>query len=91
VAIFERYWLFSGGKKKKKEVPLTAVAVAAAAETAAAADAATASDYEEWLRHVSLQKPPFPKPGTSLKVEYERWLVGRARSRASSASNNPTA
>jgi hypothetical protein len=89
IAMFERFWLFSGGKKKKT-VPLTAAQVAAAAENAAAAEAATASDYEEWMRYVALQKRPFPKPGSSLKVEYERWLVARAKSRASSATGNPT-
>lgn len=81
MAIFERYWLFSGGGKKK-EVVLTPEAAAVAAETAAVADAATASDYEEWLAYVARQKRPFPKPGSSLKVEYERWLVARAKSRA---------
>jgi hypothetical protein len=88
LAIFERFWLFSGGGKKK-EVVLTPEAVAAAAESAAVADAATAGDYEEWLGYVARQKRPFPKPGTSLKVEYERWLVARARNRAAVASNNP--
>jgi hypothetical protein len=88
LAPFECTWLFSGGRTNK-EVPLTAEAVATAAENAAAADAATASDYDEWLHHVARQKPPFPKPGSSLKVEYERWLVARARSRTAVALNNP--
>ncbi|MGA9668831.1 MAG: hypothetical protein WBQ94_06460 [Terracidiphilus sp.] len=88
MAIFERYWLFSGGGKKK-EVKITPEAKAAAVETAAVADAATASDYEEWLGFVAQQKRPFPKPGSSLKVEYEKWLVARARSRAAAAPTNP--
>jgi hypothetical protein len=86
IAIFERYWLFSGGAKKK-EVEPTPEAVALAAETAVVADAATASDYDEWLQFVARQKPPFPKPGSSLKVEYERWLLAKSRSRAAASSN----
>ena len=86
LAIFERYWLFSGGAKKK-EVILTPEAVALATETAAVADAATANDYDEWLQFVARQKPPFPKPGSSLKVEYERWLLAKSRSRAAAPSN----
>jgi hypothetical protein len=86
LAIFERYWLFSGGVKKK-EAPLTPEAEALAAETAAVADAATASDYGAWLQYVAQQKPPFPKPGSSLKGEYERWLLAQARSRAATPSN----
>jgi hypothetical protein len=78
LAVFERSWLFSGGRKKK-EVPVTPEVAAIAAETAAAADAATGDDYAEWLRYVERQKKPFPKPGTSLKTEYERWLLARAR------------
>ena len=90
LALFERFWLFSGGGKKK-EVVLTVEAVAAAVETAAVADAATAGDYEEWLAYVARQKRPFPKPGVSLKVEYERWLVARARNRAAVASSSKPA
>lgn len=86
MAIYERYWLFSGGVKKK-EVPLTVEQAAVAAETAAVADAATANDYDEWLQYVARQKPPFPKPGSSLKVEYERWLLARAKARAAMPSN----
>jgi hypothetical protein len=86
MAIYERYWLFSGGATKK-EVPLTAEQAAVAAETAAVADAATANDYDEWLQHVKRQKPPFPKPGSSLKAEYERWLLARAKARAAVPSN----
>lgn len=90
LAIFERFWLFSA-EGKKKEAPLTAEAVAAAAETAAATDAVTVDDYQEWLGFVARQPKPFPKPGSTLKVEYERWLVARTRSRAASSSSNQTA
>jgi hypothetical protein len=88
LAIFERYWLFSG-TGKKKEIELTPAAAAVAAETAAVADAATANDYEEWLAYVARQKRPFPKPGSSLKVEYERWLVARSKSRATATPAAP--
>jgi hypothetical protein len=90
LAIFERFWLFSGGGKKKVVV-LTAEAVAAAAETAAVTDAVTVDDYQEWLGFVARQPKPFPKPGSTLKIEYERWLVARTRSRAASSSKNQMA
>jgi len=86
LAIFERFWLFSGGGKKK-EVTLTPEAAVLAAESAAAADAATANDYDEWLNCVARQKRPYPKAGSSLKVEYERWLLARAKSRATVPSS----
>lgn len=86
LALFERYWLFSGGGKKK-EVKITPEAAALAVETAAVADAATADDYDEWLKFVAQQKPPFPKPGSSLKAEYQRWLLAKSRSRAALPAN----
>jgi hypothetical protein len=86
VAIFERYWLFSGGKKKKKEVPLTGAAAAIAAETAAAADEATAEDYEAWLKHLSTRHPSTVKRGLTVKQEYEQFVLARAKARAAKAS-----
>ncbi len=87
LAVFERFWLFSGSRKKK-EVQLNAAQAAVAAETAAAADAATGDDYEQWLLYIERQKKPFPKPGSSLKIEYERWILARAKSRSAVPSSD---
>lgn len=74
LAFFERNWLFTGGK------PKAAVQVAAPLNTAFAE--ATREDYAEWMNFVVKQKPPFPRPGSSLPAEYERWLIARNKSRA---------
>ena len=74
LAIFERGWLFSGKigepEPKLEEAPLPAAVIAA-----------TADDFQEWQRHLARQKPGSRKPGSSLKAEYEQWLLARARSR----------
>jgi hypothetical protein len=74
IAVFERYWLFSGKKKAKEEAPAAAPIKAVIAE-------ATADDHAEWLQFVARQPRPFPRPGTTLQSEYERWMVARAKSR----------
>jgi hypothetical protein len=74
IAVFERYWLFSGKVTKKEVLPVTAPIKAIIAE-------ATADDHAEWLRFVGQQKRPFPRPGTTLQTEYERWMTARAKSR----------
>jgi hypothetical protein len=84
LAIFERFWLLSGGRKK--EVP--AAVQAAAASQAATLLSSTADDHADWLKYVALQKTPFPRPGSSLKGEYEKWMLARANSRAAVRSNN---
>lgn len=84
LAIFERFWLLSGGRKK--EIP--AAVQAAAASQAATLLSSTADDHAEWLNYVARQKPPFPKPGSSLKGEYEKWMLARANGRVAVPSNN---
>lgn len=78
LAPFERDWLFSGKTKTKKEAPAPVPITAAVAE-------ATADDHAEWLRFVAQQRPPFPRPGTTLQAEYERWMAARAKSRRSAS------
>jgi hypothetical protein len=90
LALFERSWLFSGGGPKK-EVVLSPKAAEAAATAAAAASAATAEDYEEWLRHLSRRDPLTVKAGTTVKQEYEQFMVARVRSRPVAASENQPA
>jgi hypothetical protein len=79
LAPFECTWLFSGGRKK--EVTANDLATSPIINT-------SAQDHEEWLSYVARQRPPFPRPGTSLKAEYERWLLARAQARRTAPSND---
>jgi len=88
LAPFEVTWLFGGGREKKA-VSVTEAADAAARASAAAA--ATGEDYEEWLRYLAQRSPSSRKPGTTLKDEYEHWLVARAKSRTAALSGNKPA
>lgn len=72
LAPFECTWLFSAGK------PGSVVRVAAPVKTVFSD--ATREDYEEWMSFVAKQKPPFPKPGSSLPIEYTKWLNARNKS-----------
>ena len=74
IAVFERYWLFSGKVTKKEVLPVTTPIKTIIAE-------ATADDHAEWLQFVARQPRPFPRPGTTLQSEYERWMVTRAKSK----------
>lgn len=89
LAPFERAWLFSGGKKKM-EVPVTAPSVAAA-DVAAATATATGEDYEAWNHHLAHRNPLSRKPGTTLKDEYEQFMVARVKNRPSVSSDNSPA
>lgn len=91
LAFFERDWLFKGSTKKKeknapapKTVDSSPVQVAVA-QTGAPVNTtfaeATREDYAEWMNFVVKQKPPFPRPGSNLPAEYERWLIARNKSR----------
>lgn len=74
LAPFECNWLFSTGKEGQ------------AAKTTAPLNTAFAEanreDYAEWMNFVVKQKPPFPRPGSTLPAEYERWLNARNKNRA---------
>jgi hypothetical protein len=81
LAPFERNWLFSGKEGEHKPsaevaAPVTAVPVG------------TAEDYQEWLNYLAQQKPGSRKPGTSLKTEYERWLLARVQARSTQSAND---
>jgi lipopolysaccharide export LptBFGC system permease protein LptF len=73
LAIFERNWLFSGGKKKQ-DLPVEAPIKPVIAE-------ATADDYEAWLKHLTTRDPTSRKPGMSVNEEYQQWLVARIKRR----------
>jgi hypothetical protein len=72
MAIFERDWLFKGPSVKEVVVAPTSTTVMAA----------TVDDFRDWQSYIAQQKPPFPGPGTTLKAEYERWLLARGKSQA---------
>jgi hypothetical protein len=78
LAIFERGWLFSGktGEPKREEAPTPGVVVAS-----------TADDFQEWQRYLAQQKPGSRKMGSSLKTEYEQWLLARAKNRPTEAAS----
>jgi len=78
LAIFERNWLFSGGKKKQV-LPVAAPINPVIAE-------ATAEDQEAWLNHLATRSPLSRKPGISIKDEYVEWLTARANKRSASLS-----
>jgi hypothetical protein len=79
LAIFERGWLFSGNTVHFNE-PEVAIAGPVVV--------ATGEDEQAWLRYLAQQKPIPRKPGSSLKVEYEQWLLARTQSRSAGASKD---
>jgi hypothetical protein len=79
LAIFERGWLFSG--EATQPTPQ-------AAPSTMPIPVDTAEDYQDWLRHLAQQKPGARKLGSSLKAEYEQWLLARAKGRATVSAND---
>jgi hypothetical protein len=71
LAFFERGWLFVRTTPKEKPERVAAPVVTS-----------TADDYQEWMRHLAQLKPSVMKPGTSMKAEYEKWLLARAQSQS---------
>lgn len=75
LAIFECRWLFSGKTKRVQNLKDPGLGKEAVLETA------TGEDYEAWLRYLSQRKANSRKAGTSVKDEYEQWLLARAKNR----------
>jgi hypothetical protein len=88
VAIFERNWLLSVGKKQKAEVPNL---VPLSAEASSAVAAATPEDYDAWLLHLSNRDPWARKPGATVQDEYEQWMVARIKSRTNAPTDGVSA
>ena len=78
LAIFECKWLFSRESAQPMHQP---------APVAASVPADTADDYQDWLRHLAQQKSGSRKPGSSLKAEYEQWMLARVKSRPTASAN----
>ncbi|MGA2650284.1 MAG: hypothetical protein ABSF28_07165 [Terracidiphilus sp.] len=87
LAIAERRML-STWTVEKKEVPVVdAKAAAISAAAAEVSDSLTGEEYEEWVSYLSKRDPLSVKAGTTVKQEYEQWLLARARNRSVVSSN----
>ena len=71
-AVFERKWLFSGGKKRSKKEPVAENALS---------KLATQEDYEAWVAYLGQRNRRFRKPGIPVQAEYELWLKAHLRNR----------
>ena len=69
LAVFERGWLFSSEASEKPRPQPAPSPVASAVR-------ATGGDTVEWERYLAAHRQSFA-PGTSIKAEYEKWLVAR--------------
>lgn len=79
LALFERKWLF------RNEAPVVA-AKPVPVPVAPIVLQATADDFQAWQQHLAQQKKG-PRPlGTSIKAEYEEWLLARHQARGVPAS-----
>jgi len=70
LAIFERRWLFSAE-------PTMQVAAPIEAPVSQVLRASTADDMRDWQQHLAQMKPGSRPMGSSLKAEYEQWLLQR--------------
>jgi hypothetical protein len=78
LAIFERRWLFSAE-------PTMQPASRVEALPSPVLQASTADDMRDWQQHLAQMKPGSRPMGSSLKTEYEKWLLQRQRT--SNAAN----
>jgi len=78
LAPFEIKWIFGGEKRRQRDLLKAKTAVEAPASQTIMSS--TGDEFGDWQRHCAKQKQPFPRPGVSLKDEYERWLLARAKS-----------
>jgi len=67
----------------KQEVPSSPPITAARAVAIA-----TSEDQEAWTHYLAHRDPRLRKPGVSIKVEYEQWMVARVNSRVAVSANN---
>jgi hypothetical protein len=75
---------------KETEAPVSAKAAAVSAAAAEASESLTGEEYEEWISYLSKRDPKSVKVGTTVKDEYQQWLLARAKARAVVSSNtNP--
>ena len=72
-AVFERNWLFIGGKKRPEKEPVVENALSTMASQ---------EDYEAWVCYLGQPDRYFRSPGVSIKAEYQMWLQARTQYRA---------
>jgi hypothetical protein len=71
----------------EKEDPVDTKAAAVSAAAAEVVDSLTGEEYEEWVTYLSKRDPRSVKAGTTVKQEYEQWLLARAKTRPAVSSN----
>jgi hypothetical protein len=79
LAVFERYWIFSGKEKKEST----------AAAPPADIPEATIDDQEAFRAYLTQEDRRFRKPGCSVDEEFSFWLADRAKKRAEEAASTP--
>lgn len=81
LAMFERNWLFSNEAPVEKAKPVQA-------PVAPIVLTATADDFQAWQQYLAQQKKG-PRPlGSSLKTEYEQWLLARHQARSAQSADD---
>ena len=80
LAVFEHRWLFSSEASQKPSPQPAPSPVAPAVR-------ATANDAVEWERYLAAHRQSFA-PGTSIKAEYEKWLVARYKNQPPAPPGN---
>jgi hypothetical protein len=81
LAMHEREWLFSGGRKKNvaaQKQEAQAVAPPMAVKPDVPLVQATGRDHDEWVRSRG-SKTVFYKPGTTPADDFEQWLRARGK------------
>jgi len=71
----------------KEEAAVDPKAAAVSAAAAEVVDSLTGEEYEEWVSYLSKRDPRSVKAGTTVKQEYEQWLLARAGNRSAVTSN----
>jgi hypothetical protein len=89
LAVVERNLIFS--QLSHKAPVVSAKDEALAKEAAAATATATAEEYDEWLAYLSKRDPRKVKAGTTVKDEYEQWMIARVKMRAAAPSSTAPA
>jgi len=82
MAIFERRWLFSSEKQAKPTPPPQP-------QPSTPTVRSTADDAVEWNQYLAANRHSF-RTGTSLKAEYEKWLLARRNTDPQTSSGPDT-
>jgi len=80
LAVFERYWIFSGKEKNEST----------AAAPPAQMPEATIDDQEAFRDYLTQEDRRFRKPGRSVDEEFSFWLADRVKKKAEAAASTPT-